>query len=174
MWYEHWFDDSLSLKISTLEAAGRVKLINGRMHVETRERIDSHWLHVSGSTDCRECFLWNEIMFKELGVVHSFCRYHCYKVVVRPRNVRELVQMHNLLYVIPYEYNYINPIAGKAGLDTRKYTAEPYGVFLYANSLNEGLTLKELMRHMIDKYIPEEEIDGKFLVNTLKLKRACT
>lgn len=174
MWYEHWFDDSLARKISMLEKAGTVKLINGRLHVESFSITDNNWMYVAGSTDCRKCLLWDNIFFQQLGVVSNFCRYHCHKVVVRPRNVRELIQMHNLLYVIPYEYNYINPVPGKAGLDTRKYTSEPYGVFLYANSLNEVLTLKEMMKHMITKYIPEEEIDGKLLVDTVFAKRSCT
>jgi hypothetical protein len=176
MWWEHWFDNQLSAGIENLVNKGFVELDNKtqRLRVRTTYPAKAHWLHVCGSTDARSCMFWKEIMFEQLGTIHSFCRYRCWKVVARPRTIRELVQMHNLLYVIPFEYNFINPIPGKAGEDVRPYTSERYGVFLYALSLVEALRIKEIMLHMITKYLPNDEIDGRHLQDTVFVKRACT
>lgn len=174
MWWEHWFDNMFSAKIESIAKRGMVKLINGRLCLEAVYPVRNNWLHVAGSTDCRTCKLWDEIFFKELGIIHSFCRYHCWKVVTRPRTVKELIQMHNLMYVVPFAYNFINPLPGKAGIDVRSYTNQPYGTFNYCTSLIEALRVKEIILHMITTYLPNDEIDGKHLQDTVIVKRACT
>jgi hypothetical protein len=174
MWWEHWFDNELSAKIENLVRTKQVESIKGQLHVKTEENIQPGYLHVTGSTDCRICHFWYDIFFQQLGLIHSFCRYHCWKVVTRPRNVRELIQLYNLMYVVPFVYNFINPISGKAGLDFRTHTPQPYGAFSYAITLVEALRIKEITLHMITEYMPNEKIDGKHLQDTVQVKRACT
>jgi hypothetical protein len=176
MWWEHWFDNQTAAAIDNLVARRLVELDKKTQRVRVRVAYPSkaHWLHIAGSTDARCCGFWKEIMFHELNTMHSFCRYHCWKVVAHPRTIRELVQMHNLMYVVPFEYNFINPIPGKAGEDVRPYTPNRYGVFLYALSMVEALRIKEIMLHMITKYLPNDEIDGKYLQDTVFVKRSCT
>jgi len=174
MWYEHWFDDVISKKIDELIARGILIPKDGMLEVRTALLTAPYWIHVSGSKDCRNCSLWHAILFKQFGVIHSFCRYNCWKVVTKPRNVKELIQVNNLMYVVPFVYNFVNPIPGKAGLDVRDYTDKPYAVFQYTHSLAEGLQVKEIMLHMITEYLPNDEIDGQHLQDTVFLKRSCT
>jgi hypothetical protein len=174
MWWEHWFDNEMSSLIEGIVAQGVVKAEDGRLRLLVHDTVKPYWSHIAGSTDCRNCALWNDIFFKRLGVIHSFCRYHCWKVVTKPRTVKELIQMHNLMYVIPFEYNFINPLPGKAGLDVRPYTNSPFATFNYCTSLVEGLRVKEILLHMITKYMPNDKIDGKHLQDTVFLKRSCT
>jgi hypothetical protein len=174
MWWEHWFDDVVSGKIDELTARRLVVPKDGLLEVQTSLLTSPYWMHVSGSKDCRNCTLWHAILFKQFGVIHHFCRYNCWKVVTKPRNVMELIKTYNLMYVIPFVYNFINPLPGKAGLDVRDYTDKPYAVFQYTTSLTEGLRVKEIMIHMITEYLPNDEIDGKHLQDTVFLKRSCT
>jgi hypothetical protein len=174
MWYEHWFDNATSKVIEGLEAMGIVKAEGSQLHLQVKELVKPNWLHVAGSTDCRNCALWAKLFFKHLNIIHSFCRYHCWKVVTKPRNVKELIQIHNLMYVIPYVYNFINPLPGKAGLDTRHYTNWPYAAFNYCTSLAEALRVREMVIYVITEYMPNDEIDGKHLQDTVVVKRSCT
>lgn len=174
MWWEHWFDENMAKRIDSMVSRGIVKPEGGRLKLNVSMLTSPYWMHISGSLDSRNCALWYEVFHKELGIIHNFCRYHCWKCVSRPRNVRELIQMHNLMYVVPFVYNFINPIPGKAGLDVRRHTAKPYGTFQYAQSLAEALRIKEIMTYMIREYLPNEEIDGKHLQDTLIVKRSCT
>ena len=174
MWYEHWFDNQMSKLIEGIVASGAVDDKEGQLHLKVHDNVKPYWLHIAGSTDCRNCALWSDLFFKQLNVVHSFCRYHCWKVVTKPRNVKELIQMHNLMYVVPYEYNFINPLPGKAGIDTRHYTNWPYATFNYCISLTEAIRVKEILLHMITKYMPNDKIDGTHLQDTVMIKRSCT
>jgi len=175
MWWEHWIDNEMSAKIQAIRDSGLVKPKNGQLHINTTESIKPLWLHITGSTDCRNCMLWNRLFFEQLGIIHSFCRYHCWKTVCRPRNVRELIQYFNLMYVVPFKYNFINPIPGKAGIDVRPHTGSPYGAFSYALSLTEALRIKEIMTYMVTEFMPDGgEIDGEFLQDTIQVKRSCT
>ena len=174
MWWEHWFDNQMSKLIDNLVEAGIVELKDGQLHLKVEDVADPNWLYVSDSLDCRNCALWGEVFFKHLQTIHNFCRHFCWKVVTKPRTVKELIQMHNLMYVIPYEYNFINPIPGKVGVDTRPYTNWPYATFTYCNSLVEGIRVKEILLHMITKYMPNDKIDGKHLQDTVMIKRSCT
>ena len=174
MWWEHWFDGEMADKIDQIIQRGIVRLEKGRLLVNTSQLTSPYWLHVTGATDNRNCILWHEVFFNQFKVIHSFCRYNCWKCVTHPRNVKELIQFHNLMYVVPFVYNFINPLPGKAGLDVRKYTGKAYSAFNYATSLFEGLRMREIMQHMIRTYLPTEEIDGKKLEDTVFVKRSCT
>jgi hypothetical protein len=174
MWYEHWFDKATGDKFDEIISRGMVKMENGRLKVNTSQLTKPYWLHVNGSTDCRNCLLWHEIFFNQFNIVHSFCRYNCWKTVTRPRNVKELIQVNNLMYVVPFTYNFINPLPGKAGLDVRQHTSKAYGVFQYATSLLEALRIKEIMHYMIRTYLPTDQIDGQHLEDTIFVKRSCT
>lgn len=174
MWYEHWFDSKISQTIDELVASGLVRAEGCQLHFNVNDNVKPYWLNIGGSTDCRNCALWSDIFFKRFGIIHSFCRYHCWKVVTKPRNVQELIQMNNLMYVIPFVYNFINPLPGKAGLDVRSYTNWPYATFNYCTSLIEGLRVKEILLHVITKYMPNDKIDGKHLQDTVIVKRSCT
>lgn len=174
MWWEHWFDKATAQKVDEIIARGMVSLEDGRLKLNSSQLTKPYWLHINGSTDCRNCLLWNEIFFMKFNIIHSFCRYHCWKVVTRPRNVRELIQFHNLMYVVPFVYNFINPLPGKCGLDVREHTNKAYGGFNYATSLVEALRIKEIMHYMVREYMPTEEIDGKHLEDTIFVKRSCT
>lgn len=174
MWWEHWFDRDLLDKVDQLVARGIVKMEGGRLAVQTSMLVSPYWLHIPGSMDCRNCTLWYEIFFKGLNIIHSFCRYNCWKVVAKPRNVKELIQYRNLMYVVPFVYNFPNPLPGKAGMDVRRHTSGPYAAFNYALSLTEALRIKEIMHYMTRTYMPTEKIDGKHLEDTIFVKRSCT
>jgi len=174
MWWEHWIDEGLSARIDSMVKRGIVKAHDGRLRVQSSMLTSPYWMHIGGSLDCRNCLFWFEIFFKELGIIHSFCRYHCWKCVTRPRSVKELIQVYNLMYAIPFHHNFINPIPGKAGLDVRGHTDQPYGVFQYALSKEQALQIKDIMVDMIATHLPNESINGKKLEDTVFVKRSCT
>lgn len=174
MWWEHWFDNRARDTVDRTIAKGMVKLEGGRLVLQTRMLHDPYWLHIPGSLDSRNCALWYEIFFKEFNIIHSFCRYHCWKCVTKPRTVKELIQFRNLMYVVPFVYNFTSPIPGKAGLDVRRHTDSPYAAFNYATTAVEALRIKDIMRHMIKSYLPTEKINGQHLEDTVFVKRSCT
>jgi hypothetical protein len=76
---------------------------------------------------------------------------------------------------MPFKYNFIAPIPGKAGIDTRDYTppAYPdrpgkYAAFFYANSMKYGHIYYQYIREAVNEHFPDGE-NMKII-----LKKSCT
>ena len=92
-----------------------------------------------------------------LGFIHSFC-HDCYKVVVRPKTVKQLFQLCDLQEKMDYP--------SKCGIELRPYVPALYGGYFYNRSLEDGKeclkTIKKEVRSKIDPTIK------------IILKRGCT
>jgi len=170
MWRKLWFDDEVERKIRHLISAGVVQYDaeKGRLVPVAQANYDTNWLFFGYTVGSRDCLLWHTIMFNVFGLVPSFCRLHCWKVVIKPRTVKELIQFYGLAQAIPYLYGFICPLHGKCGIDTRYYTNVPYDAFVYCTSKEEGLEKYEIIRDACNRYLEDgENID-------VILKRSCT
>jgi len=123
------------------------------------------WLHHRSSYR-HNCFIWKDIIFENvvkqvlpqnLWFVPSSCM-DCYKVVVRPKNLRQLFQLAEVQYALDH--------ASKCGVETRKTVFGMYGGYFYNRGLDEGKECYEKVRKAVDGHIGK---DIKVL-----LKRSCT
>jgi hypothetical protein len=176
MWYDAWFDAPTLKIIDDLIASGRVAIDTDSYQLRVNQIAPNFnlWLHCKIGQGERNCGLWHGVMFKYFKFIPLHCRTHCYKVVGRPRNYRELVRVHNLQWALPFLYDLRAPITSKCGLDARTSSVEPYGAFWYTNSLEQGLEAEKIIRKVVEDHMPVEKARGKTLLDTLILKKACT
>lgn len=64
-----------------------------------------------------------------LGFIHSYC-HDCYKVVVRPKNVKQLFQLVDLQAELGHP--------AKCGIEVRSFVPALYGGYFYNRSLEAG------------------------------------
>jgi len=169
MYRNLWFRKEIEQKIRQTIQSGMVEfdMHKGKLYPKNMQaHYDTNWMFFSNSTDRRDCYLWHTIMYNVFGLVPEFCRFHCWKVVVKPRNVRELIQLYQLVQAMPFLYGYINTFHGKCGIDTRNYTKLPYDAFFYNESKEEAYENYKIIRHALDTYL-DPEIDAI-------VKRSCT
>jgi hypothetical protein len=105
------------------------------------------------------CLKWNAIMFTHFNVIPKEC-FDCYKVVVRPRNIVELIELLKFQKSLPEE------IHCKCGIETREYTPALYGGYWYARGLEEGKLRYKQVRASMNYMFGEDFV--------VYLKRACT
>lgn len=170
MWRKLWFDERTENVIRKLIRTGvvRFNMDTGLLEPNTQGNYDTNWMFFGSTVGSRDCYLWHTIMFDYFNLVPRFCRFDCYKVVVKPRNVRELIQFAGLMHAMPYFYGFITQVHGKCGIDTRHYTESPYDAFIYCNNVEEGREKCDITRDACDKYLP----DGENI--PVILKRSCT
>lgn len=109
----------------------------------------SPWVF-SNNEGKRDCSVSHQILFGCFKIIPKHC-LDCYKVVLRPRNVIELFELHNALET--------NGIHGKCGVEIRPYVPAIYGGYSYNRGLEAG---KERLSQL------------KGLGFNCYLKRACT
>lgn len=122
--------------------------------------FDHNWHHVR--LDKRgECYYWESVMRQPgLGKGESFIPIkcmNCWKVVVRPRTVKDLFVMLGVIKNMD--------VRSKAGIETRPTVNALYGVYFYCDSINEGLERYNQVIEVASQHI--EDID-------VLLKRGCT
>ncbi len=169
MWRNLWFRDEIEGTIRQTIRRGMVRYNSQTGKLEPRDmqgNYDSNWIFFSNTTDRRDCYLYHTIFYNVFGLVPEFCRFRCWKVVTKPRNVRELIQFYQLMLAMPLTYGFINPLHGKCGIDTRSYTKDPYDGFIYTDSKEECYEKYKLVRDALDKYL-DPAIPAV-------MKRACT
>lgn len=115
------------------------------------------WIHFHHTT-VRHCGIWNRVYFRSYGHIPKFCRYHCWKTVIKPTTVKELFMLHDLMQSLNWP--------SKCGIDVRDYTPGPYAGFVYADSLKEGQSYCRAMK----KHVAEAIGDHVAVL----LKRGCT
>lgn len=114
----------------------------------------------------KPCNLWMSFTYRLLArnllqkkdwFIPQGCQ-ECYKVVVRPRTYRELLDLEAMMLEI--ETNC------KCGIEERPYTRGIYGAYFYNTGLQEGIERYEKIRDAVDVYIsPDVQVF---------LKRGCT
>lgn len=170
MWKDLWFNAEVSNTIRRLINSGAVRFNIQTKLLEpvTQGEFDTNWLFTGNTIGERDCFLWHHIMFNHFNLVPEFCKLHCHKVVIKPRNVVELIRVHGLFNAIPLLYGFITPMQSKCGIDTRNYTDCKYSGYIYCSSLEEGREKHAILR----KACAEHLEDGENI--PIILKRSCT
>ena len=115
-----------------------------------------------------DCFIWSNILFDIVGhnqahgnlqFIPGHCR-NCYKVVVRPKTVKQLFALERLQMKLGYQ--------SKCGIEVRDYTPALYGGYFYTQGLEAGRERYQQVRAAVDADQDlGEDVD-------VYLKRACT
>lgn len=152
--------DIVSLVKHLLDSGAYRMREDGKLVGDMTMGWDSPWEHVVHSHHL-DCNLWHKIMFDQLGrkFVPSKCQ-NCYKVVVRPKNLRQLFALRNI------EVRLGRP--AKLGIETRETVHGNYGGYFYNLGMEEGLERYKEVRKAVD----EDEVMGPDV--GVLLKRACT
>ena len=114
------------------------------------------WVYVENVPSNR-CDIYMEVFWKCYVHIHSHCR-NCWKTVVRPRTLKELITL--------YELQKSMAVPSKSGLELRQMVFGNYGGYFYSRSKDEGLRRYKQVRTLVSKVItPDVEVI---------LKRFCT
>jgi hypothetical protein len=130
---------------------------DGKLVSDTSGAFDNPWIHTKHGTR-RECNLWNGVYCRRLNLIPWYCRTHCWKTVVKPRNVFELFKL--------YEVQKIIELPAKCGWDGRDYTEGCWSGYFYADSLPQGLEYYKTVRKAVSQAISPKI--------SVILKRGCT
>lgn len=139
---------------------GQLRLTNeGFVERAMDPRVIQHttpWIHAK-HLPCMSCYRDHHIKFNFFGYIPPRCM-ECWKIVVMPRTVAELFELHDL----QKEMN--RP--SKCGIELRHYTTRMYGGYYYARSLDEGQSRwKEVQEAVHTEINPDIKVI---------LKRGCT
>jgi len=139
---------------------------DGRLTGSPRMAIDTPWRHVKTQWGF-DCATWHRIVFDYLSkrlpagerFVPSKCQ-ECFKVVVRPRSVKELFALENLQLRLN--------LPSKCGLEIRGSVPALYGGYFYNQGLAAGLNCYREVRRAVneDKHLGPDV--------GIILKRGCT
>jgi hypothetical protein len=120
------------------------------------------WHYVKVEMDC---FMWTEVLFESVTkqidktFVPAFC-HECYKVVARPRTLKELFALEALQLRMGRH--------SKCGIEVRDYVPALYGGYWYNRGLEAGVECRDAVRAEVTTD-PELGPDVD-----VYLKRACT
>ncbi len=128
-------------------------------HIYTRNptgiNVISPWvLENPGPEPCIWC---GKVLMELFGLLPSPA-LDCYKIVVRPRTVIELMALQKLQAK--------GKLSGKCGYESRPEVGANYGGYFYTRSLEEGQKVKEIVRGIVSDAIDPEV--------PVFLKRGCT
>jgi hypothetical protein len=114
------------------------------------------WVHQLTAADKR-CNIDSQIKFEKFGFIAPRC-LQCWKVVVKPRTLKELFMLEQLQKTMG--------VASKCGIELRNYTPRHYGGYFYTSSIEEGQArYKEVREAVNDQISPDVDV---------LLKRGCT
>jgi hypothetical protein len=118
---------------------------------------DSPWVYIEPARH-KFCFLWNHVYRGKFRHIPTHCRYMCWKVVIKPRTLKELIGLYNALRHLE--------LPSKCGIDERDYTYGPWAGYVYADSLPEGQKYARQIRKVVSKTLSSDV--------PVTLKRGCT
>ena len=140
---------------------------DGRIIGRTTPAWDTPWVHVKNSYQVN-CWFWKQIIFdhivcKQLSEGNRFvpmgCQ-DCYKVVARPKTVRQLFALEALQERLKHP--------SKCGIEIRPEVFGNYGGYFYNRGLPAGVECYKKVRQAVDE---DPELGSEILV---LLKRGCT
>lgn len=171
MWRKLWFNENIEQKIGQIIRANIAQIDAGTglcIPPNVSMEYDTNWLFAGHTVAQRDCYLWHTIMFNFFDLVPKFCKFNCWKVVVKPRTFAEAWQFYNLLSASATINGDLCDLQGKCGIDSRFYTNSPWGGFVYCTTKEEALEKYLIVQQMINSYIP----DGGNI--PIIVKRSCT
>jgi len=137
---------------------------DGKIGIKGNNVWDVPWIHVmpkGGEIEARDrlalCFLSMDVKFRFYNFVPIRC-HACWKVVVRPRTVKELFALHEL----QKELN----LWSKAGIEERPFVPAIYGGYFYNDTIEEGHECKSIVAKAVASEISRDI--------PVFLKRGCT
>jgi len=158
-------NDIITLVKPLLQQAGyRLRDGDGKIYADTFMAFDTPWHHVYHADDL-DCHTWHKILFDtifmRLGKKCAPSKCHgCWKVVIRPKNLKQLFALLNL------QMRMGRP--SKCGIEVRPTVNGLYGGYFYNHGIEAGLECYEAVRKEVD-IDPELGPDVSVI-----LKRACT
>jgi len=140
--------------------------IDGKLDAEKRLSWNTPWHHVKHHPDL-DCNFWHKILFDMVSMklpekdrfVPSECQ-KCYKVVVKPKTVKQLFVLVELEKALG--------LPSKAGIEIRQTVPRLYGGYFYNIGLDQGKECYKTVRETVDAF-PGLGPDVDVI-----LKRACT
>jgi hypothetical protein len=156
---------------SILSFDSRLEALRRRLRAEKIFRINEHgkivladpgrawdmpWI-VIGNPRRKFCYHWNHVYCGMMNLIPRFCRFNCWKVVAKPRNIKETLLLHGSMKTLD--------LPSKVGMDLRPYTFGAWAAFFYADSLDQAKTYYLIVRPEIAKIAPEIPVI---------VKRGCT
>jgi len=117
---------------------------------------DAPWVYVKSASDLR-CDIFHAVLFNVCELIPSRCR-ECWKVVVRPRTLRELFDL--------YELQITMGVPCKCGMEKRLTTTSLYGGYFYCKGKEQGLERYKEVRELVSKHLSPD--------TGVVLKRYCT
>ena len=112
------------------------------------------WVFTHQDTRKKFCAHWNNVYCLTFNHIPTYCRFQCWKVVIKPRNLKETFLCHEIMVKMQHP--------GKIGMDLRNYTYGAWAGFFYNESLEQGREIYKIARELIPDEIP------------VILKRGCT
>jgi hypothetical protein len=112
------------------------------------------WIFINHDARKKFCWFWNGVCCKLFKIIPTHCRFGCWKIVIKPRNVAETFDCYNRMVAVN--------LPSKIGMDLRHYTHAAWGGYVYTDTIEEGREHYKIIRKAIPKAIP------------VTLKRGCT
>jgi len=129
---------------------------DGKIAKNMKHQFESPWLFARTAPN-RDCWFYMVIFRDTWKRIHSRCQ-SCWKVVVRPKTLEELMKLRNLQVELD--------MPAKCGIEVRDYVSGHYGGYFYADTMDEGKEIYRLVRERVSEEISPD--------TRVILKRGCT
>lgn len=157
--YEEFSQIDVIRPVKNLIDNGSFKLGQDNTIIVTKEiGVQSPWKFQSVLPG-RKCNLWHDIYFNKYGHQAKGC-FNCWKVVVKPKTLKELMQMASLQKKLG--------LPSKCGIDRREFTDCLYSGYWYC-PLEGGLDEARKLYKTVKKEV-RKQVHGMDIF----LKRGCT
>ena len=151
--------DIVDTLIPLLQGGWYIDMNTGKVTCSTGMKWDVPWVYVNPDPDMHCTFNMN--LFNVARFVPRCCR-DCFKVVIRPNTVAQLIRLYELMVTEFIERR----LHCKCGTEERNYVHGNYGGYNYNRGLKDGEKSYKAIRNMVDIYIGAD-------VGVI-LKRGCT
>lgn len=141
---------------------------DGKIRCEMYMAWDYPWHHIAHIREV-DCHMWHRVMFDVVGLLPIPC-LTCFKVVVRPRTLRQLFALLDLQLALD--------MPGKCGIEDRPQVFGNYGGYFYNRGIDDGLDCygavcdallsDDLLAPLLD------EVGERGETKRVILKRGCT
>jgi len=149
------FDRTINSVLRQIKAEKMFRVSpNGKLCLSSPGRAwELPWI-IIGNPRRKFCYHWNHVYCGMAGIIPRFCRFNCWKVVVKPRTLKETLSLYDTMRVLD--------LPSKIGADVRTYTFGPWAAFFYGDSLDQAKAYYAIIKPEIPNETP------------IIVKRGCT
>lgn len=137
-----------------------IDMNTGKVTCSTGIKWDVPWIYPNPDPNMHCIFNFN--LFEVARFVPRYCR-NCFKVVVRPRTVAQLIRLKELMETKFVE----NGLYCKCGIEERNYVHGNYGGYIYNRGITKGKDAFKTIGELLGN-------DDKLYNVDFILKRGCT